>query len=32
MQPKNEPLKRHKYDTTFKTDVLKMIANGQSVT
>lgn len=31
MQPKNKPLKRRKYDTTFKTDVLKMIANGQSV-
>lgn len=31
MQPKNKPLKRRKYDTTFKADVLKMIANGQSV-
>lgn len=32
MQPKNKPLKRRKYDTTFKADVLKMIDNGQSVT
>ncbi|UHG94984.1 transposase [Spirosoma oryzicola] len=32
MQPKNKPLKRRKYDATFKADVLKMIANGQSVT
>lgn len=31
MQPKNQPLKRRKYDITFKADVLKMIANGQSV-
>ncbi len=31
MQPKNKPLQRRKYDTTFKADVLKMIANGQSV-
>lgn len=31
MQPKNKPLKRRKYDATFKADVLKMIANGQSV-
>jgi transposase-like protein len=31
MQPKNKPLKRRKYDAIFKTDVLKMIANGQSV-
>jgi len=31
MQPKNNPLKRRKYDPTFKADVLKMIANGQSV-
>ncbi|MFC5413195.1 transposase [Larkinella bovis] len=31
MQPKNTPLKRRKYDATFKADVLKMIANGQSV-
>ena len=32
MQPKNQPLKRRKYDMTFKADVLKMIDNGQSVT
>lgn len=31
MQPKNKPLKRRKYDATFKADVLKMIASGQSV-
>ncbi len=31
MQPKNQPPKRRKYDSTFKADVLKMIANGQSV-
>ncbi|GAB3973313.1 hypothetical protein GCM10028806_26890 [Spirosoma terrae] len=31
MQPKNKALKRRKYDTAFKTDVLKMIANGKSV-
>ncbi|MFD2935443.1 transposase [Spirosoma flavum] len=31
MQPKNKPLKRRKYDVTFKADVLKMIDNGQSV-
>ncbi len=31
MQPQNKPLKRRKYDATFKADVLKMIANGQSV-
>jgi transposase-like protein len=36
MQLKNNPLKRRKYDRTggpahFKADVLKMIANGQSV-
>jgi transposase len=31
MQPKNQPPKRRKYDPTFKADVLKMIANGQSV-
>ncbi|UFH57259.1 transposase [Spirosoma sp. KNUC1025] len=36
MQPKNKPLKRRKYSptggpATFKDDVLKMIANGQSV-
>ena len=31
MQPKNKPIKRRKYDATFKADVLKMIANGQSV-
>jgi len=31
MQPKNHLLKRRKYDPTFKADVLKMIANGQSV-
>ncbi|MVM33186.1 transposase [Spirosoma sp. HMF4905] len=31
MQPKNKPVKRRKYDATFKADVLKMIANGQSV-
>ena len=31
MQPKNKPLKRRKYDATFKADVLKMIANGQGV-
>jgi len=31
MQPKNQPLKRRKYDATFKADVLKMVTNGQSV-
>lgn len=31
MQPKNKPINRRKYDATFKADVLKMIANGQSV-
>ena len=36
MQPQNKPLRRRKYDrtggpATFKADVLKMIANGQSV-
>ena len=31
MQPKNKPIKRRKYDATFKADVLKMIANGQTV-
>lgn len=31
MQPKNKPQKRRKYDQIFKDDVLKMIANGQSV-
>jgi transposase-like protein len=31
MQPKNQPLRRRKYDATFKADVLKMIDNGQSV-
>ncbi|MBD2705794.1 transposase [Spirosoma sp. BT702] len=31
MQPKNKSLKRRKYDATFKADVLKMIANGQTV-
>ena len=31
MQPNNQPLKRRKYDDAFKTDVLKMIANGKSV-
>lgn len=31
MQPTNKPLKRRKYDATFKADVLKRIANGQSV-
>jgi len=31
MQPKNKLVKRRKYDATFKADVLKMIANGQSV-
>ncbi|WP_420150918.1 transposase [Spirosoma sp.] len=31
MQPKNKHPKRRKYDATFKDDVLKMIANGQSV-
>jgi transposase len=31
MQPNNRPLKRRKYDVTFKADVLRMIANGQSV-
>ena len=31
MQPKNKPQKRRKYDQTFKDEVLKMIANGQSV-
>ena len=31
MQPQNKPLKRRKYDAIFKADVLKMIANGQSV-
>ncbi|WP_460966063.1 transposase, partial [Spirosoma litoris] len=29
---KNKSLKRRKYDAAFKADVLKMIANGQSVT
>ncbi|GAB3284844.1 hypothetical protein GCM10027347_61880 [Larkinella harenae] len=32
MQPKNNLLKRRKYDAAFKADMLKMIANGQSVT
>lgn len=31
MQPKNQPLKRRKHDVTFKADVLKMIAKGQTV-
>lgn len=31
MQPKNKPLRRRKYDATFKADVLKMIDYGQSV-
>ncbi|QJW90834.1 transposase [Spirosoma taeanense] len=31
MQLKNKPINRRKYDATFKADVLKMIANGQSV-
>ena len=31
MQAKNKPQKRRKYDQTFKDEVLKMIANGQSV-
>lgn len=31
MQPKNQSLKRRKYDATLKDNVLKMIANGQSV-
>ncbi len=31
MQPKNQPLRRRKYDPIFKADVLKMIANSQSV-
>ncbi len=31
MQPKNNSLKRRKYDAHFKADVLKMIASGQSV-
>ena len=31
MQTKNTPLKRRKYDAIFKADVLKMIANGQTV-
>ncbi|MGA0558322.1 transposase [Larkinella sp. VNQ87] len=32
MQPKNNSVKRRKYDASFKADVLKMITNGQSVT
>lgn len=31
MQPKNNPLKRRKYDADFKADVLRMVNNGQSV-
>ncbi|UFH57742.1 transposase [Spirosoma sp. KNUC1025] len=31
MQPKNQPLKRRKYDAIFKADELKMVTNGQSV-
>lgn len=31
MQPKNNSLKRRKYDVHFKADVLKMIASGQGV-
>lgn len=31
MQAKNKPQKRRKYGQTFKDEVLKMIANGQSV-
>ena len=31
MQLNNKPINRRKYDATFKADVLKMIANGQSV-
>ena len=31
MQHPNKPLKRRKYDAEFKAEVLKMLANGQSV-
>jgi transposase len=31
MEEKNKGLQRRKYDAEFKTEVLKMVANGQSV-
>lgn len=30
MQAQNQPKKRRKYDADFKTEVLKMLANGQT--
>jgi transposase len=32
MEEKNKGLQRRKYDADFKAEVLKMVANGQSVT
>jgi transposase len=31
MEEKNKGLRRRKYDADFKAEVLKMVANGQSV-
>lgn len=31
MEEKNQGLRRRKYDADFKAEVLKMVANGQSV-